>query len=174
MMLTSNPQPERLRVEESPLRHSGSPAPDEETLSLDDFRASTWVQAYDSAWLGSRWTTLEQMLERDVTLMSTDFARSIRGRDAVLQHLRAMRVRTEIHEHTITALKGYTSGSVGIITYRWQLDWTVDRERRSGAGRDILVLQPSVKGWRLSWRGQTVRQRPGSLRDSNWPSDLDL
>jgi hypothetical protein len=49
-----------------------------------------------------------------------------------------------VHEYNATDLKGYSSGSVGIITYRWQLDRTVDRERHSGSGRDILVLEPAT------------------------------
>jgi hypothetical protein len=173
MMLTCKDLPARSVVE-SPLLHGPRAAgTEEDTFSLDDFKASTWVQAYDAAWLGERWKTLERMLEHDVTLMSTDFARAIRGRNAVLEHLRALRGRTVIHEYTVAGLKGYTSGPVGIITYRWQLDWSVDRERRSGTGRDILVLQPSLTGWLLSWRGQTVRQRPGTLGEPTWPSEWD-
>jgi hypothetical protein len=141
-----------------------------DTLVLEDATAAAWVDAFDAAWLASHWTELETLLERDVTLASTDFSRSIVGRHAALRHLRAQRARTQIHEHAVADLRGYTSGRIGVITYRWQRDWTVDRERRSGAGRDILVLQPSLDGWRLAWRGQTVRQRPGSLGVSSWPS----
>jgi hypothetical protein len=173
MMLTHKNSTERSFVGHAPLRNAPLAEFARETLVLDDSTAATWVDAFDAAWLGSRWTELETLLERYVTLTSSDFSRSIVGRDAALRHLRVQRARTQIHEHAVADLRGYTSGRIGIITYRWQRDWTVDRERRSGAGRDILVLQPSSKGWRLSWRGQTVRQRPGSLGLATWPSDWE-
>jgi Domain of unknown function (DUF4440) len=141
-----------------------------DVLSLNDSTGAAWVQAYNVAWLGRRWSGLEKMLAPDITLMSTNFAQAIVGREAVLNYLRALMQRTYVHEYAVADLKGYTSGSVGIITYRWQLDRTVARERRSGAGRDILVLKSEASGWQLTWRGQTVRQRPGSIADSSWPS----
>jgi hypothetical protein len=127
------------------------------------------VQAYDAAWLARRWSELEKLFAPDVTLMSSNFAQAIVGREAVLDYLRALMQRMYVHEYTVADPRGYTSGSVGIITYRWQLDWTVARERRSGAGRDILVLKPEASGWQLTWRSQTVRQRPGAVVDSSWP-----
>jgi hypothetical protein len=173
MMLTHKCSTEPSRAGNFPLRNPPLAEFAREALVLEDSTAARWVDAFDAAWLGSRWTELATLLERDVTLTSTDFSRSIVGRDAALRHLRAQRGRTQIHEHVVTDLRGYTSGRIGIITYRWQRDWTVDCERRSGAGRDILVLQPAASGWRLSWRGQTVRQRPGSLGGSSWPSDWE-
>ena len=128
--------------------------------SLDDLQAAVWVQAYDSAWLGRKWHTLEKLFAPDITLVSTDLLQPIVGREAVLNHLCVTMARMHVHEYNATDLRGYASGSVGIITYRWQLDWTVDGERRSGSGRDILILQPAAGAWRLAWRSQMVRHRP--------------
>ena len=140
-------------------------------ISLDDSQAALWLQAYDAAWLSQKWQILEELFAHDVTLVSTDFVRAIVGRSAVLEHLRATMARTHIHEYDASDLKGYTSGSVGVITYRWQLDRTVDGERRSGYGRDILVLEPARDHWQLAWRGQMVRHRPGAEFGHAWRSD---
>jgi ketosteroid isomerase-like protein len=121
---------------------------------LDDLAAAVWVQAYDAAWLGRDWTTLERYLAPDIALMSPSFRTAIVGRDAVLAHLRAMMFGVRIHEYNATDLKGHSSGPVGVITYRWQLDWTVDHERRPLSGRDILVLCATSEGWQLMWRVQ--------------------
>jgi ketosteroid isomerase-like protein len=121
---------------------------------LDDLAAAVWVQAYDAAWLGGDWTTLERYLAPDIALLSPGFTTAIVGRAAVLTHLRAMMSGVLIHEYNATDLKGHSSGSVGVITYRWQLDWTVDHERRPRSGRDILVLRAASERWQLIWRVQ--------------------
>jgi hypothetical protein len=112
------------------------------------------VRAFDAAWLGRDWTTLEGRLAPDIALMSPAFMTDIVGRDAVLAHLRAMMCGVQIHEYNATDLKGHSSGPVGIITYRWQLDWTVDHKRRPVSGRDILVLRAVNGSWQLMWRVQ--------------------
>jgi Domain of unknown function (DUF4440) len=121
---------------------------------LDDLAAAVWVRAFDAAWLGRDWTTLEGRLAPDIALMSPAFMTDIVGRDAVLAHLRAMMCGVQIHEYNATDLKGHSSGPVGIITYRWQLDWTVDHKRRPVSGRDILVLRAVNGSWQLMWRVQ--------------------
>ena len=116
---------------------------------LDDLAAAVWVRAFDAAWLSREWTTLERRLAPDIALMSPPFMTGIVGRDAVLAHLRAMMCGAQIHEYNTTDLKGHSSGSVGIITYRWQLDWTVDHKRRPLSGHDILVLRAVNESWQL-------------------------
>jgi len=138
---------------------------------LDDPRAAVWVQAFNDAWLSQKWNILEMLLACDITLVSTEFVHAIVGRTAVLDHLGAAMARARIHEYSATDLKGYTSGAVGIITHRWQLDWTVDGERRSRSGRDILVLEPVAGEWQLAWRGQMVRRRPGADLAYGWRGD---
>jgi ketosteroid isomerase-like protein len=132
---------------------------------LDDLAAAVWVQAYDAAWLGQHWRALEQCLAPDVAVMlgSTNV---ITGRAAVLAHIREMMTGTVVHEYNATDLKGHASGATGVITYRWQLDWTVGSERRATSGRDILVLRAAHESWQLVWRAQ-VRRR--SIRDHRGP-----
>lgn len=125
-----------------------------EPAVLDDLGAAVWVQAYDAAWLARDWNTLERYLVPDISLMSPGFVTTIVGRDAVLAHLRAMMSGVRIHEYNTTDVKGHSSGPVGVVTYRWQLDWTVDHERRPLSGRDILVLRAASEGWQLMWRVQ--------------------
>lgn len=139
--------------------------------SLDDLQAAVWVQAFNDAWLSRKWPILEKLLAGDVTLVSTEMTQAIVGRTDALDYLRAAMARARIHEFNATDLKGYTSGSVGIITHRWQLDWTVDGERRSRSGRDILVLEPAAGEWQLAWRGQMVRRRPGADLAYGWRGD---
>jgi hypothetical protein len=71
--------------------HSSRSLPRERDVpSLNDSTGAAWVQAYDAAWLGRRWSELEKMFAPDVILMSTNFAQAIVGREAVLNYLRAL------------------------------------------------------------------------------------
>jgi ketosteroid isomerase-like protein len=124
------------------------------SATLDDLAAAVWVQAYDAAWLGRDWRALERCFAPDVVLTSPAFTSSIAGREAVLAHMRAMMSGVRVHEYNATDLKGHSSGAVGVITYRWQLDWTAERERRAISGRDILMLRASADDWQLVWRVQ--------------------
>lgn len=119
---------------------------------LDDLAAAVWVQAYDAAWLSRSWTALERRLSPDVVMVTSAFTRVIAGRTAVLAHLRALMRGAVVHEYNATDLKGHASGATGVISYRWQLDWTVEGERRASSGRDILVLRAVPQGWQLAWR----------------------
>jgi ketosteroid isomerase-like protein len=124
---------------------------------LDDLAAAVWVQAYDAAWLGQDWGTLEKYFAPDVTMMLRGFSTAIVGRAAVLANVRALMTGVQVHEYNATDLTGHSSGVIGVITYRWQLDWTVDHTRRANSGRDILVLRGMREGWQLVWRAQIAR-----------------
>ncbi len=122
--------------------------------TLDDLAAAVWVQAYDAAWLGQRWSDLERLLAADVAVLDCASGTAISGRPAVLEHLRATLRGAEVHEYNATDLITHSAGAIGVITYRWQLDWTVERGRRALRGRDVLVLRAGRTGWQLAWRGQ--------------------
>ncbi|HWZ64510.1 MAG TPA: nuclear transport factor 2 family protein [Steroidobacteraceae bacterium] len=123
----------------------GEPAP----AVLDDLAAAVWVQAYDAAWLGRNWPELERQLAADVALLSPGLQISVAGRRAVLAHMRTALRDAQVHEYNATDLKGRSSGGIGIISYRWQLDWTVGHHREQLSGRDVLVLCASPAGWQL-------------------------
>lgn len=121
---------------------------------LDDLAAAVWVQAYDAAWLREDWAALEKRLAPDVAMMPAGSGTAISGRDSVLAHIRALMSGAHVHEYNATDLRGYTAGSIGVITYRWQLDWSTDHKHREASGRDILVLRRTSEGWQLVWRGE--------------------
>jgi len=71
--------------------------------------------------------------------------------------MRAVMRTMHVHEYNATDLRGHASGPTGVITYRWQLDCTVNREHRASSGRNILVLRSAGDaGWQLVWRAQVL------------------
>lgn len=129
-------------------------ASEKSRLGLDDLAAAVWVQAFDAAWLSQDWQALGRYFAQDVLVMETGFSTPVTGRPAVLEYFRSMMNGTQVHEYNATDLKGHSSGETGVIYYRWQLDWTVDNERRAQTGRDVLVLRSLPEGWQLVWRAQ--------------------
>jgi ketosteroid isomerase-like protein len=124
---------------------------------LDDLAAAVWVQAYDAAWLSQDWTTLERYLAPDVVLILAGVSAAVAGRAGVVGHIRARMREAHVHEYNATDLTGHTAGTIGIITHRWQLDWTVSHKRCEASGRDILVLRRVREGWQLVWRAEAPR-----------------
>jgi hypothetical protein len=125
-----------------------------DVAELNDLTAAMWVQAYDSAWLGQNWGLLERLLALDVEFETKHFTNALIGRHSVIAYLRDAIKQTRIHEYNATDLKGHSSGPVGIITYRWQLDCTIEEERTESTGRDVLVLCADEDHWKLVWRAQ--------------------
>lgn len=107
------------------------------------------MQRFDAAWLGGDWRTLERRLAADVALLSPDLEVWLAGRRAVLTHLRAAMRGAQVHEYNATDLRGLCSGPLGVISYRWQLDWSRARRRRQSSGRALLVLRAAAGEWQL-------------------------
>ncbi|HEV2284887.1 MAG TPA: nuclear transport factor 2 family protein [Steroidobacteraceae bacterium] len=116
---------------------------------LDDLAAARWIQSYDAAWLGRDWPRLERYLAADVALLTAAPGISIAGRRAVLEHMRSRLSGVEVHEYNTTDLRGRAAGDIGIICYRWQLEWTIGHRRQQLSGRDVLVLRAAPGGWQL-------------------------
>jgi ketosteroid isomerase-like protein len=131
---------------------------------LDDLAAAVWVQAYDTAWLSQDWTALEKFLAPDVAVMLAGFSAAICGRAAVLAHIRAIMSGAHVHEYNATDLTGHTAGTIGLITHRWQLDWSLNHKRCEASGRDILVLRRVREGWQLVWRAEAPRVVSADLK----------
>jgi Domain of unknown function (DUF4440) len=132
--------------------HNGSDGPraaEPHPGVLDDLAAAVWVQVYDAAWLGRNWRQLQRHLAADVALLSPGRRVAVVGRRAVLAQMRATLRDAQVHEYNATDLKGRSSGGIGIISYRWQLDWTVGDRRQQLSGRDVLVLRAAATGWQL-------------------------
>jgi hypothetical protein len=123
---------------------------------LDDLAAARWVQAYDVAWLGKDWESLQQRLAPEVEFVVPGIPEPVIGSSFVVASLRETMNHLRIHEYNATDLKGYDCGSIGVITYRWQLDSSVGdgTGRSQSTGRDVLVLRAAAECWLLTWRGQ--------------------
>jgi len=163
-VLTSDTRRNALQ-EQLALVPRGEP-PDPVPGALDDLAAAVWLQAYDAAWLGCDWTALERQLAADVALLSPELRVWLAGRRAVLAHVRAMMRGAQVHEYNATDLTGRSMGAIGIISYRWQLDWTFEHKRRQNSGRDVLVLRAAPGGWQLLRR--LPLQVSGLRRLSGW------
>ena len=122
---------------------------------LDELAATTWLQAYDAAWLARDWSRLSRFLAPDVEALLQESAAVLIGRRAVLANLREFLDHAVVHEYNATEVRLRRSQPGDVVTYLWQLDWTADNVRHSAAGRDLLALRATGDRWRLAWRVQT-------------------
>ncbi len=123
-------------------------------LVLDDWAAARWLQSYDAAWIGEDWGRLERCLAHDIRFLPRGQTAALEGRAAVVAHLREYARRVRMHEYNATDVTGCSSGPVGVIDYRWQLDGTQEREHVAASGRDVLVLRAADDDWELVWCAQ--------------------
>ncbi|HEY6927079.1 MAG TPA: nuclear transport factor 2 family protein [Steroidobacteraceae bacterium] len=144
----------RTTISSSSAKVSGGHRPTYHAPILDDLAAARWVQAYDAAWLGQDWDTFASYLAPGVEFVVPGLFDAMIGRAAILESLRHALAGMEIHEYNRTELTGHDRGSCGIITYRWQLDSSVGKQRMHTSGRDVLVLSVTDGRWVLVWRGQ--------------------
>jgi Domain of unknown function (DUF4440) len=126
--------------------------PEAPLIRLSDISAAEWVRAFDAAWLNGAWDYLERCLALDVQFRSRDSRTTLVGRKAVLGSLRDLAATSDIHEYNATDLTGRNIGSVGVIRYRWQCDWTSAGERWNSNGRDVLILRAIGETWQLRAR----------------------
>ena len=124
------------------------------SAALDDLSAAAWVQDFDAAWLGQDWASLAQFLAPDVEFLSLGATTVLVGCEAVLDYLRDFSENAVVHEYNATELRGRGSWPEGIITYRWQMEWSAANKRRAAEGRDLLALRAGSAGWQLIWRAQ--------------------
>ncbi len=133
--------------EKVPEGHQGYPV-------LDDLAAARWVQDYNAAWLGQDWDSLAAHMAPGVEFVVPGLAEVLIGRAAVIGNLRNALSRMVIHEYNATDLTGHGRSPVGIILYRWQLDYSIGLQHFATSGRDVLVLSEAEGRRLLVWRGQ--------------------
>ncbi len=126
--------------------------PQDQYPKLSDLDAAVWVRAFDGAWLKGDWEYLERCLALDVQLRSCDSQTTVIGRTAVLGSIRDFVTSARVHEYNATHLTGRSTGSRGIVRYRWQLEWTSGGERRTSNGKDVLILRAVGDQWQLRAR----------------------
>jgi hypothetical protein len=121
---------------------------------LDNLAAARWVEAYNAAWVGRDWVSLASYLAPGVEFVVPALGDTLSGRPAIIATLRDSLANVVIHEYDTTNLAGHDHGSVGVITYDWQLDSSIGQQHIQSTGRDVLVLSATAGQWLLVWRGQ--------------------
>lgn len=123
---------------------------------LDDWAAARWLHAYEAAWIGEDWTRVERCLAPDVRFLPWGETVALMGREAVVANMRQRAKQLRMHEYNATDVAGSSSGPVGVIDYRWQLDCTQGLQPIATTGRDVLVLRAAADDWELVWCAQLL------------------
>jgi hypothetical protein len=124
---------------------------------LDDWAAARWLQVCDAACIGEDWPRLERCLAQDVRLLPRDETAALVGRAAVVANMRKRAEQIRMHDYNAIEVTGSSSGPVGVIECRWQLECAEEPRDGAATGRDVLVLRAAEHGWELVWCAQLPR-----------------
>lgn len=113
--------------------------------------AATWLQAFNSAWLGGRWPQLARLLCPDVELADLEAGTATLGRANVVAVFRRRYARLNIHEFAATEVVARRLGGVGIIHFHWSLDWHESSELIRRFGRTAVGLRLFERPWKALW-----------------------
>ncbi|MBS0395760.1 MAG: nuclear transport factor 2 family protein [Proteobacteria bacterium] len=113
--------------------------------------AATWLQDFNSAWLRGRWSNLENLLCPDVEFTTLGSARMVSGRTEVVGMFRRRYSRLDIHEFSATEVEARRLGAIGILQFRWFVDWHESMERVRRFGCTTIGLRLLERPWKALW-----------------------
>ena len=113
--------------------------------------AASWLQEYNSAWLDGRWPELETLLASDVEFAMLGAGRVLSGRSEVVAMLRRRYARLAIHDFSATELGTRRVGGIGIVSYRWYMDWHDSQTLTREYGHTAIGLRLLQHPWKALW-----------------------
>jgi hypothetical protein len=113
--------------------------------------AAAWLQAYNSTWLDGRWPELETLLATDVEFALLGVGRVVAGRSEVVAMLRRRYARLAIHDFSATELDVRQVGGIGIVAYRWYMDWHDSQNLTREFGRTAIGVRLLQQPWKALW-----------------------
>jgi hypothetical protein len=112
---------------------------------------ASWLQAYNSAWLDGRWPELESLLASDVEFAMLGAGRVVSGRTEVVAMLRRRYARLAIHDFSATELGARRVGGIGIVSYRWCMDWHDSQTLTREFGQTAIGVRLLEHPWKALW-----------------------
>ncbi len=113
--------------------------------------AATWLQDFNCAWLRGRWSSLESLLCPDVEFTALGSGRIVCGRAEVVGMFRRRYAHLDIHEFSATEVEARRMAAIGILQFRWSVDWNESLERVRRFGRTTIGLRLLEQPWKALW-----------------------
>jgi hypothetical protein len=110
------------------------------------------VQRVNAAWRHRQVDALPPLFHERAVIVDGGHQRLAVGREACVESYRAFVASATVEEYTEGTAVVDEFGSCAIVTYPFEIRYTVEGRVYSEAGTDSLVLDSSTGPWVVAWR----------------------
>ena len=111
-----------------------------------------FLRKLNRAWINNRAEELKSMLHEDMVIVAPDFQVPASGREACAKSYADFTARAEVKELRESGFWTRSWGDAAMVSYRFELKYTMDGKDHADAGRDLFLLVRVGDGWQAAWR----------------------
>jgi ketosteroid isomerase-like protein len=134
-----------------------------EVMTMDwlmtDDQKDAWetVRRINAAWLEGHPERLTELLHDRVVIVGPDGMRYGEGKEAVVESYRSFSQQATISDYRESDGKIDVYNTVAVVSYRFDIDYTIEGKSSRENGRDLFVLEKQDGRWLAVWRMVTAQ-----------------
>jgi ketosteroid isomerase-like protein len=126
-------------------------------MTEDQKDAWETVRRINAAWLEGHFERLDELFHDRVVIVGPDGTRYGEGKEAVVESYRDFGRRATVSEFRESDGKVDVYDTVAVVSYRFDIDYTIDGQSSREAGREVMVLEKHDGRWLAVWRMLTAQ-----------------
>ncbi len=111
-----------------------------------------FMRKLNRAWMNDRSVELKSMFHEDMVIVAPDFQVPASGREACAKSYADFTVQAEVVELRESEFWTRSWGDAAMVSYRFELQYTMDGKDHTDSGRDLFLLVRREDGWLAAWR----------------------
>jgi ketosteroid isomerase-like protein len=123
----------------------------------DQKEAWETVRRISAAWLEGQFERLDDLFHDRVVIAGPDGTRYAEGKEAVVESYRGFGQSATVSDYRESDGKVDVYDAVAVVSYRYDIAYSIDGQSSQETGRDVLVLEKHDGRWRAVWRMVTAQ-----------------
>jgi uncharacterized protein (TIGR02246 family) len=115
------------------------------------------VRRINAAWLEGHPERLDELFHDRVVIVGADGTRYAAGKEAVVESYRGFSERAAVSDYRESDGEIDVFDTVAVVSYRYDIVYSVDGQSSQETGRDVLVLEKHDGRWLAVWRMVTAQ-----------------
>ncbi len=111
-----------------------------------------FLRKLNRAWINGRADELKSMFHEDMVIVAPDFQVPASGREACAKSYADFTAQAEVVELRESEFWTRSWGDAAMVSYRFELKYTMDGKDHTDSGRDLFLLVRREDGWLAAWR----------------------
>lgn len=111
-----------------------------------------FARKLNRAWMHERHDELLSMLHEDMVIVAPDFRVPASGREACARSYADFTAQAEVVELKEYGFWSRLWGDTAIVSYRFEITYTMEGKEHRDAGRDLFLLVRREGVWLAAWR----------------------